>query len=116
MRASYARPGRAAGPDYASSMATSGKPKRNWIQEERRKTLGDWVAFCIGCGFTLRYFVELESEIPATCPNCDERGAPPLPGLRSPVPVGVPRRVRGVRCAEVRPHQLFGGPIRKAGK
>ena len=39
------------------------RPKRNWIQEERRKTLGDWVAFCVGCGFTLRYFVELESEL-----------------------------------------------------
>ena len=67
-------------------MATSGKPKRNWIQEERRKTLGDWVAFCIGCGFTLRYFVELESEIPATCPNCDSevRHLCPACGARFP--------------------------------
>jgi len=23
---------------------------KNWIQEERRKTLGDWVAFCLTCG------------------------------------------------------------------
>ena len=30
------------------------KAKRNWIQEERRKTLGDWVAFCLACGHTLR--------------------------------------------------------------
>ena len=86
MRASYARRGPALGRDYASSMATSGKPKRNWIQEERRKTLGDWVAFCIGCGFTLRYFVELESEIPATCPNCDSevRHLCPACGARFP--------------------------------
>ena len=40
------------------------RPKRNWIQEERRKTLGDWVAFCLGCGHTQRYFLEGESELP----------------------------------------------------
>ena len=28
----------------------SRKPKRNWIQEERRRTLGDWIAFCPSCG------------------------------------------------------------------
>ena len=115
MRASYARRVPAPGHDYASPMATSGKPKRNWIQEERRKTLGDWVAFCIGCGFTLRYFVELESRDPGDVPELRERGAPPLPGLRRSVPVGVPRRVRGVRGAGATA-ELFGGPIRKAGK
>jgi hypothetical protein len=101
--------------DYASSMATSGKPKRNWIQEERRKTLGDWVAFCIGCGFTLRYFVELEGEIPATCPNCDNevRHLCPSCGARFPSAFLVECEECG---AEVRPNQLFGGPIRKAGK
>ena len=44
------------------------KPKRNWIQEERRKTLGDWVAFCLGCGHTQRYFLEGESELPGGLP------------------------------------------------
>jgi hypothetical protein len=34
---------------------------RNWLQEERRRTLGDWVAFCLRCGFTQRYFEELEA-------------------------------------------------------
>jgi hypothetical protein len=96
-------------------VATSGKPKRNWIQEERRKTLGDWVAFCIGCGFTLRYFVELESEIPAACPNCagEVRHLCPACGARFPSAFLVECEECG---ATVRPPELFGGPIRKAGK
>ncbi len=36
------------------------RPKRNWIQEERRKTLGDWVAFCLTLRHTLRYFLDDE--------------------------------------------------------
>ena len=35
---------------------------RNWIQEERRRTLGDWVAFCPSCGHVARYFEEHEDE------------------------------------------------------
>src|SRR6266545_4070429 len=30
----------------------------DWLREERRKTLGDWVAFCVACGFAQRYFDE----------------------------------------------------------
>ena len=44
--------------------------KRNWIQEERRKTLGDWVAFCLRCGHTLRYFLEDEASLPPACTQC----------------------------------------------
>ena len=36
---------------------------RNWLQEERRKTLGDWVAFCLRCGFVQRYFEEFVDEL-----------------------------------------------------
>jgi DNA-directed RNA polymerase subunit RPC12/RpoP len=43
---------------------------RNWLQEERRKTLGDWVAVCLRCGFAQRYFEEFEAELPAECPQC----------------------------------------------
>jgi ribosomal protein S27E len=43
----------------------------DWLREERRKTLGDWVAFCPGCGFAQRYFDDSESELPAACPQCD---------------------------------------------
>ena len=51
------------------------KAKRNWIQEERRKTLGDYVAFCLRCGFTLRYFLEFEADLPSACPDCQGLGA-----------------------------------------
>jgi ribosomal protein S27E len=42
----------------------------DWLNEERRKTLGDWVAFCVDCGFAQRYFDESEGELPAACPQC----------------------------------------------
>src|SRR5262245_42605991 len=61
---------RAHGDRHRSAVTAPEKPKRNWIQEERRQTLGDWVAWCLGCGFTLRYFEASENELPATCPQC----------------------------------------------
>ncbi|MER3409008.1 MAG: hypothetical protein C4305_03455 [Thermoleophilia bacterium] len=42
----------------------------DWIREERRKVLGDWVAVCLGCGFARRYFEAWEAELPAACPHC----------------------------------------------
>ena len=36
----------------------------DWLKEERRKTLGDWVAVCLSCGFAQRYFEEWEAELP----------------------------------------------------
>jgi predicted RNA-binding Zn-ribbon protein involved in translation (DUF1610 family) len=42
----------------------------DWLREERRKTLGDWVVFCLACGHALRYFEENERELPASCPTC----------------------------------------------
>ena len=42
----------------------------DWLREERRKTLGDWVAFCLGCGFVQRDFEEFDAELPAACPQC----------------------------------------------
>ena len=41
-----------------------------WLQEERRKTLGDWAAFCVECGAVLRWFEEFEAEVPGECPAC----------------------------------------------
>ena len=41
-----------------------------WLREERRKTLGDWAAFCRSCGFTLRWFEESETDMPTSCPHC----------------------------------------------
>ncbi len=42
----------------------------DWLREERRKVLGDWVAVCLSCGFAQRYFEEWENELPASCPAC----------------------------------------------
>lgn len=91
------------------------RPKRNWIQEERRKTLGDWVAFCIGCGFTVRYFDECESELPEVCPQCtaEVRHLCPSCGARFPGAFLVECEECG---AEVRPPLLFGNLIRKPGR
>ncbi len=88
---------------------------KNWIQEERRRTLGDWVAFCMRCGFALRYFVELEAEVPGVCPQCagELRRRCPACGARF-------TSVFDVACeecgADVRPAELFGVPIRKPGR
>jgi hypothetical protein len=92
-----------------------GKPKRNWIQEERREILGHWVAFCVDCGHTLRYFEDFEGELPGACAHC---GA----ALRHRCPACGARfasafQVRCEECdAEIRPADLFGGPIRKPGR
>jgi ribosomal protein S27E len=42
----------------------------NWLREERRRTLGDWVAFCPRCGHAQRYFEGSERELPGVCPTC----------------------------------------------
>jgi hypothetical protein len=89
--------------------------KRSWIQEERRKTLGDWVAFCLGCGHVQRYFLEHEGELPEACPQC---GAPlrhRCPACSAPIPSAF--AVRCEECdAELRPPELFGTGIRKPGR
>jgi predicted nucleic acid-binding Zn ribbon protein len=91
------------------------KPKRNWIQEERRKTLGDYVAFCLRCGFTQRYFLENEAELPLDCPQCggELRQRCPACGTRFPSAFLVECEECG---AEVRPSELFGTPIRRPGR
>jgi rRNA maturation endonuclease Nob1 len=93
----------------------SGKRKRSWIQEERRQTLGDWVAWCVGCGFTVRYFEQSEAEVPAACPQCggEVRSRCHACGARFPSAFQVECEECG---AEVRARELFGGPIRRAGR
>ena len=61
----------------------------DWLREERRRTLGDWVAFCLGCGHAQRYIAEGEAELPAACPQCG---------------------------GELRPAAQYGATIRKPGK
>jgi hypothetical protein len=86
--------------------------KRNWIQEERRKTLGDWVAFCVRCGHTLRYFEEFEADLSRDCPQCagELRSRCPACGARFPSAFQVECEECG---AEVRPSELFGSAIRR---
>ncbi len=89
--------------------------KRNWIQEERRKTLGDWVVFCLRCGFTQRYFLEHEPDLASQCPDCGGE-------LRNRCPTcgAAIASAFAVECEEcgapVRPAELFGTAIRKAGR
>src|SRR5262249_9724033 len=53
-------------PEYSEGVGKAA----DWLREERRKTLGDWVAFCLGCGLVQRYFEEFEDELPSSCPQC----------------------------------------------
>jgi hypothetical protein len=86
----------------------------DWLREERRKTLGDWVAFCLACGHAQRYFDETEAEI-GPCPQCGGE-------LRSRCPSCSARiaSMFAVACEEcgapVREPEQFGTPIRKPGK
>jgi ribosomal protein S27E len=85
------------------------------LREERRKTLGDWVAFCLGCGHAQRYFEASEGDLPAACPACDGE-------LRSRCPECSARfdSVFAVECEEcgaaLREPELFGSAIRKSGR
>ena len=96
-----------AGPHY-SDRAVS-KPKRNWIQEERRKTLGDWVAFCLACGHTQRYFLDGEERAAGGVPAVRRRAPPSLSGVRGSDPVGLRGRVRGVRNGDSAGRALRNG-------
>ena len=92
-----------------------GKPRRNWIQEERRKTLGDWVAFCLACGHTLRYFLEDEAALPAACPQCEGELRHRCSRCEAPIASAF-----AVECEEcggaLRPAEGYGATIRKPGK
>ena len=85
---------------------------KNWLKEERRKTLGDWVSVCLRCGYTQRYFEQWEGELPSACPSCDGE-------MRSRCPSCDARfsSAFAVECeacgAELRPRELFGTRIRK---
>jgi DNA-directed RNA polymerase subunit RPC12/RpoP len=84
----------------------------DWLREERRKVLGDWVAFCLGCGAARRWFEEFEAELPDTCPQCGGEL------LRRCKACGAPfSSLAVVDCEEcgkpVRPNELFGSRIRR---
>ena len=84
----------------------------DWLKEERRRTLGDWAAFCLGCGHVQRYFAEDEARLPAACPTCGGELRVRCPGCGAPIASAF--AVACEECGgELRPAELFGGPIRK---
>lgn len=87
----------------------------NWLKEERRKTLGDWVAVCLGCGAAVRYVDEGEADLPSACPQCggEVRSRCPECGSRFSSAFAVECEACG---APLRPPELFGIPIRKPGR
>ncbi len=82
--------------------------KRNWIQEERRRTLGDWVAFCPGCGHVARYFEEHEEERARRRARSARRpSSRAVPACDARLPSAF--QVECEECgAELRPNELFG--------
>jgi len=87
----------------------------DWLREERRKTLGDWVAFCLACGHAQRYFEENEDQLPAACPACAGEMRSRCPGCSARF-----SSVFAVDCdvcgGSLRPAEAFGGSIRKSGR
>ncbi|HEX9350553.1 MAG TPA: hypothetical protein VF877_04710, partial [Gaiellaceae bacterium] len=85
----------------------------DWLREERRKVLGDWVAFCTRCGAAQRWFEEFEDAVARECPQC---GGEML--RRCPSCDAAFSSVFAVTCescgAQLRPNELFGGPIRSS--
>jgi hypothetical protein len=85
----------------------------DWLRQERRKVLGDWVAFCLGCGAARRWFEDFEGEVPATCPQCGGELLRRCPACGAPF-----SSLAVVDCEDcgepVRPNVLFGSRIRRA--
>jgi ribosomal protein S27E len=85
----------------------------DWLREERRKVLGDWVAVCLNCGFAQRYFESSEDDLPVACPQCagELRSRCPACGARFSSAFAVECEVCG---AELRPAEQFGIRIRRS--
>jgi predicted RNA-binding Zn-ribbon protein involved in translation (DUF1610 family) len=83
-----------------------------WLQEERRRALGDWAAFCLDCGVVRRWFDEFEAEVPAECPACGGQFVHRCRSCNEPFSSAF-----AVDCescgAPLRKPELFGTRIRK---
>jgi rRNA maturation endonuclease Nob1 len=85
----------------------------DWLREERRKVLGDWVAVCLDCGSAQRYFEEWEHELSATCSQCGGEVRARCPACDARFSSAFATECE--RCGErLRPAELFGTPIRKS--
>jgi hypothetical protein len=91
------------------------RPRRSWIQEERRRALGDWVAFCLRCGFTRRFFAAGEAIAPPPCPQCGGELRDRCPGCGALIASAFAVSCEGCGGA-LRDDALFGGPIRRRGR
>jgi hypothetical protein len=84
----------------------------DWLREERRKVLGDWVAFCLECGAARRWFEEFEPEVPEACAQCGGKMLRRCPTCAAPF-----SSVFAVECEwcgnELRDPELFGTKIRR---
>jgi predicted nucleic acid-binding Zn ribbon protein len=84
----------------------------DWLRQERRKVLGDWVAVCVDCGAARRWFEQFEAELPETCSQCGGVLLRRCPACDAPF-----SSIAAVDCEEcgasLRPDRLFGAPIRR---
>jgi len=84
----------------------------DWLREERRKVLGDWVALCLECGAAQRWFEEFEDAVPRDCRQCGGEILRRCPACDAPF-----HSIATVECevcgAQVRANDLFGSKIRR---
>jgi hypothetical protein len=101
--------GQSLGHGYSGRVSKAG----DWLREERRKVLGDWVAVCLGCGAALRYFEGREDEPLPACTQCggEIRSRCPNCGSRFSSAFAVDCEACG---GSLRPREQFGMPIRRA--
>lgn len=87
----------------------------DWLKEERRRTLGDWVAFCPKCGHVQRYFAGGEAAVGSSCPTCGTVLVLQCPACEARIASAF-----AVECDEcgaaLREPTGFGVPIRRPGK
>jgi predicted RNA-binding Zn-ribbon protein involved in translation (DUF1610 family) len=84
----------------------------DWLREERRKVLGDWVAVCLACGAAQRWFEEFESDLPPDCPSCGGELLHRCKACKAPFSSTFSVVCEGC-AAPLRPNELFGIPIRR---
>jgi rRNA maturation endonuclease Nob1 len=87
----------------------------DWLREERRKVLGDWVAVCLRCGAGRRWFEAYEAELPGECAQCGGELLRRCKACNAPF-----SSIAAVDCAEcgapLRADELFGSKIRRSGQ
>jgi ribosomal protein S27E len=84
----------------------------DWLREERRKVLGDWAAFCLGCGHSQRWFDQFEAEVAEKCPQCGGQMLKRCPSCAEPFSSMFAVECEGCGGA-LRPPELFGTRIKR---